>query len=150
MNADGTNQIRLTNVTAYDVSAKWFPDGSKILFSSSRGGGIQDKMQIYTMNPDGTNQIQLKNNDLYVFKFPSCSADCSKILFAAHPQGGWPTDERAGRFYTVNLDGTNLTPLTSDDANGNQPTWSPDGSKILFYSNKDGNFEIYILDYGLN
>ena len=71
-------------------------------------------------------------------------------MFAAHPQGGWPTDERSGRFYTVNLDGTNLTPLTSDDANGNQPTWSPDGSKILFYSNKDGNFEIYILDYGSN
>ena len=75
MNADGTNQIRLTNVTANDVSAKWFPDGSKILFSSSRGGGIQDKMQIYTMNPDGTNLIQLTKNDLYVFKFPSCSAD---------------------------------------------------------------------------
>jgi len=32
MNADGTNQIRLTDHPAYDMSPGWSPDGKHIIF----------------------------------------------------------------------------------------------------------------------
>src|SRR5437773_10595400 len=48
--------------------------------------------------------------------------------------------------YTMNPDGTDQTRLTDNLAYDDQPTWSPDGSKIAFISNRDGNFEIYTMN----
>src|SRR5262249_29233015 len=56
MNADGTEQTRLTFNTVGDFSPRWSPDGLKIVFSRA-GGGTQ---QIWVMNAaDGTGQTQL-------------------------------------------------------------------------------------------
>jgi Tol biopolymer transport system component/N-acetylneuraminic acid mutarotase len=48
--------------------------------------------------------------------------------------------------YTMDLDGANPTRLTSEPAYDDQPKWSPDGSKIVFMSDRDGNFEIYSMN----
>ncbi len=46
MNADGTGLVDLTNNPAYDESAAWSPDGSKIAFDSDRDGNFE----VYVMN----------------------------------------------------------------------------------------------------
>src|SRR5215217_6182199 len=48
--------------------------------------------------------------------------------------------------FTVDPDGSDLTPLTSNAANDGAPTWSPDGRRIAFTSERDGNYEIYVMD----
>jgi len=40
----------------------------------------------------------------------------------------------------------NWVRLTHDPAKDTQPVWSPDGTKIAFVSERDGNEEIYIMD----
>ena len=44
------------------------------------------------------------------------------------------------------MDGSNQTRLTNNPSRDHKPNWSPDGSKIVFNSNRDGKYEIYIMD----
>jgi len=47
--------------------------------------------------------------------------------------------------YTIDADGTNLTRLTGQGGDDFYASWSPDGDKILFCSDRGGNNEIYIM-----
>ena len=48
--------------------------------------------------------------------------------------------------YTLNLDGSGLTPLAQDPQHNNAlPAWSPDGLYVAFVSDRDGNFEVYAM-----
>ncbi len=40
----------------------------------------------------------------------------------------------------------NQLQLTTSAADDVDPAWSPDGAKIVFISNRDGNFEIYVMN----
>lgn len=50
---------------------------------------------------------------------------------------------RSGEIYTILPDGTGMTNITNNAANDGEPSWSPDGLKLLFSSDRDGNTEIY-------
>jgi Tol biopolymer transport system component len=52
MNADGTNQTRLTSNQARDVDPNWSPNGNQIVFDSDRD--IAQTKQVYVMNADGS------------------------------------------------------------------------------------------------
>src|SRR5205809_192636 len=56
MNADGTNQTRLSN-SGLDFDSRWSPDGTKIAFASIR----DNNCEIYVMNADGSNVQRLTN-----------------------------------------------------------------------------------------
>jgi TolB protein len=43
-------------------------------------------------------------------------------------------------------DGSDPVKLTDNAARDNQPAWSPDGRRIAFTSNRDGNQEIYVMN----
>jgi Tol biopolymer transport system component len=46
----------------------------------------------------------------------------------------------------MNADGTALANLTNNPAEDRDPVWSPDGSKLAFTTNRDGNNEIYVMN----
>jgi Tol biopolymer transport system component len=58
------------------------------------------------------------------------------------------TNRDAGNFdiYTVNVNGTGATRLTTSGGEDLLPAWSPDGTKIAFVSTRDGNYEIYTMN----
>jgi TolB protein len=46
----------------------------------------------------------------------------------------------------MNADGSGQTNLTNNPARDECHAWSPDGSRILFISWRDGNSEIYVMN----
>jgi TolB protein len=48
--------------------------------------------------------------------------------------------------YVMNADGSGATPLVVGSADDEDPVFSPDGTKIAFESNRDGNREIYVMN----
>jgi Tol biopolymer transport system component len=46
----------------------------------------------------------------------------------------------------MNADGSDPRPVTNSLAVDTEPDWSPDGTKIAFVSDRDGNPEIYVTD----
>lgn len=58
MNADGTDQIQLTDNSVPDLSPTWSPDGQQIVFGRMVAPGRQ---QLFVMNADGTVVTQITN-----------------------------------------------------------------------------------------
>ncbi len=46
----------------------------------------------------------------------------------------------------MNADGSGVTRLTNNADADRHPAWSPDGAKIAFTSNRDGNPDIYVMN----
>jgi dipeptidyl aminopeptidase/acylaminoacyl peptidase len=74
-----------------------------------------------------------------------------KIAFASNrvtagnpiPPGQTRAD---AEIFTMNPNGTGIQQATFNTAHDQEPAFSPDGTKIVFASNLDGDFEIYMAD----
>jgi Tol biopolymer transport system component len=143
MDADGSSQRRLTNNSAADMRPTWSPDGApggeRIAFNTKRDGN----WEIYVMNVDGSDQQRLTTTDAWEF-MPIWSPDGTEIaFFACDPQ----CRPHRQDIYVMNSDGSNLRQLTDSPSTVDEdPAWSPDGKKIVFQSDRDGNFEIYSMN----
>jgi Tol biopolymer transport system component len=122
MNTDGTDQQRLTSDPAGDTYPEFSPDGSKILFASTRNGSSA----VYTMDTDGTNVQQLTADSLGAGD-ANWSPDGTKITFV----NNFCICSGNSDLFTMDADGTNVTQLTSNYGNNLEPGYSPDGREIV-------------------
>ena len=143
MDADGENVARLTETSAYESGPDWSPDGSHLVFFSTRDFPSSDEervtpSEIYLMNNDGTGQTRLTILEAKS-KYPHWAADGKRIAFESNYGGN---DD----IFIIQSDGSSLKNLTRHPAVDSNFAWSPDGTHLAFTSNRDGNFNIFVLD----
>src|SRR5205085_953169 len=157
MNADGSGQVDLTNTSANDTEPSWSPNGAKIAFASDRDHA--GTSSVYVMNSNGTGQQRLTfSAATFDDRQPSWSRDGAKIAFVSTRDSvteTWtetddyeiPADDGQTfsksrlhinkEIYVMSADGAGQTRLTTDLANDDAPSWSPDGTKIIFRSDRE-------------
>ena len=66
---------------------------------------------------------------------------------AASPDGAWVafTTGRRADLFVVRADGTGFRQLTDDAFKDLAPRWSPDGQRIAFMSNREGEYQIFTI-----
>jgi TolB protein len=143
MNTDGTEQTWLIRGS----SATWSPDSKDIAFHASASGiglpvntdpgAATSDSDIFVANIDDllartagpqniTNSSGARDDDA------DWSPDGTKIVFTSKPTSDDPRNPVHAEIYTINPDGTGLTRLTFNDYEERGPSWSPDGSRIVF------------------
>jgi len=142
---DGSGRRRLAAVSAgqgLETFPRWSPDGSRIAFMAPGMSGLTG---IYTIASDGTDvQWVTDVASVSIYTHLAWSPDSQRIAFSYSPTGvvgpAYPA------IHVINADGSGRSQLTDGLAWDYFPTWSPDGTRIAFASERDGNREIYVMD----
>jgi Tol biopolymer transport system component len=138
------NRRQLTNSSGLDIEPDWSPDGKKVTFASNREKDTG--FQIYVMNADGSNQKRVGDVQPGDNSHPSWSPDGSQIAFQSKRETNLDPQGNNFDIYVMDSDGGDVRQLTTHSADDSEPSWSPDGRKIAFLSEKNGQDEIYLMD----
>ena len=137
---DGSDLRRLTNHKAIDAYPVWSPDGSQILFYSSRAGSPGNPtLSLFIVDSDGSNLRELSpESSRPIAKYPPVwSPDGQRIAFVVWGDG------YEFLVQTIRADGADLTELGKTVSN---PVWSPDGTRLAFIREGDETRGLYTMD----
>lgn len=154
---DGSDLRQLTRNGAYNAEATVSPDGSRVIFTSTRDGDIE----LYTMNTDGSDVRRVTERVGYdggAFFSP----DGRSIVWRAqYPESAADTADyrrllgqrlvRPSRLelWVADSDGRNPRRITSLGGANFAPFFHPDGKRIIFASNHETprgrNFDLYLI-----
>lgn len=148
--ADGTEPVNILGdgrmlENGGPSALSWSPDGSRIAFAGKdlRTG----RVGVWTVNADGTDERAVLDGH---WESVSWSPDGERLLLPGVPA----TDAQSEQFdlYTVRLDGSGLLRLTHDGLVERAPSWSPDGTRIVFAErtveadNPDYGQDVFVMD----
>jgi Tol biopolymer transport system component len=159
MDADGGNVRQLTDTPEVsEHNAAWSPDGRHIAYTAqprspiAADGTRQDRQppHIWIMDADGSNARALTSGSSRNLS-PAWSPDGSMIAFMSDRHAEVDinliaTDDGDLEIYVMAPSGSNVRRLTDGAATALNPAWSPDGQRIAFQTNRDGIFDIHVMN----
>jgi imidazolonepropionase-like amidohydrolase/Tol biopolymer transport system component len=142
----GGTPKRISEGLSWDVQPRFSPDGSRIAFTSDRGGGDN----IWVMNADGSDKRQVTKEDFRLVNQPSWSPDGRFIAAKKH----YTTERSAGTgevwlYHVSGGGGVQVVERANERLQKElgEPTFAPDGSAIYYTRNTTpGNVFEYAQD----
>jgi Tol biopolymer transport system component len=145
MDADGKNVRKLTNApNCYNGGPFFSPDGKRVVFRSDRKK--KDHLQLYVINSDGTGERALTDDLNWVFWAPYWYKDGKHIVYTGADHTRFPPNYD---LWWMNVDTGSKVRLTFAPGADVLPVFSPDGTKIMWTSTRDGRqpAQLYIADF---
>ena len=142
MNADGSNQVRLTDAPGYDGGTFFTPDGQHIVWRHFTPDGSQ--ADIYTMRIDGSSIRRLTDFKSMSWA-PYFHPSGAYVIFASNKLGFSNFE-----LYLVDARGRHEpVRVTATDGFDGLPVFSPDGNQLCWTSNRNSQevSQLYLADW---
>jgi TolB protein len=133
VNADGTDLTQVTTGEGAEFTPAWSPDGTHIAVTATGQAGSPPGIFVIDLATGQMHPITANPYAGYLDKEPDYSPDGAQIVFVRDRQlvdAGASRDREA--LFVVNVDGSGLRQLTPWEAGVGTPSWSPDGSIVVF------------------
>jgi TolB protein len=122
----------------HEISPVWSRDGSEILFVSNRGH-IHGTGGFWRIKAEpGAEAREIHYEETNWKARPDFSPDGKRMVYASYLGQQWH------QLWLMPAQGGDAFPISYGDYDNTNPRWSPDGSKIAFISNRDGNTSLWI------
>jgi len=122
----------------HEISPAWSPDGSELLIVSNRGH-IYGTGGFWRMKAEpGAEAHEIHFEETTWKARPTFSPDGKRIVYASYLGQAWH------QLWVMPAQGGNPFQLSYGDFDNINPRWSPDGGKIAFISNRDGNTSLWL------
>ncbi|QLC23171.1 amidohydrolase family protein [Parasphingopyxis sp. CP4] len=142
----GGTPTRIASGLAWEVQPRFSPDGSRIAFTSDRGGGDN----IWMMDANGSNMRQVTNENFRLLNQPDWSPDGQYIVARKHFTTGRSLGTGEVWLYHVSGGaGVRLVERPNENFQKDlgEPVFAPDGEGVYFSRNTTpGNQFIYAQD----
>jgi len=152
MNVDGKRRMRLTQ--GFDSDPAWSPDGATILFSRAFQNRYGDACRsIFRVRKDGRGLRQVTRPDgRHSHWDAAVSPDGRRVAFT--DEAGCESGASSFALRVVDASGRRTSDLSRlpgnaysySDADHEDPTWSPDGSRIAFYRSNQRNPGVHVVN----
>lgn len=140
IDANGTDEIQLTDNEFEDWAAVWTPDKSQIVFHSNRDGFYG----IYIMDRDGSNAYLISPEGRHA-QFPTVSPDGQYIAFEM-----WMEEGNNWDIFVKPIHCGSMRQVTFSPAHEGGATFSPDGTQIAYHSTQAAQaelgYDIYVVN----
>ncbi len=126
----------------HEISPAWSPDGAEIVFVSNRGhiygtGGFW-RMRVNPLpGASGADAREIHYEETTWKARPDFSPDGKRIVYASYLGRSWH------QLWVMPSEGGDAFPLSYGDFDNVAPRWSPDGRRIAFISNREGNTSLW-------
>jgi len=143
MDSNGANEKHIPlNISV--AESKWCFQDKNIVFTSYRGVSFLDDSDIFMLNSDGTNLKKIIRRPSLQF-LPDVSENGRELVFVDVLE--WAGHE----IYKLNLETKDYIQVTNNRDHDTAPVFTADGSMVVYSSDKEGNYDIWIMDrFGQN
>jgi Tol biopolymer transport system component len=133
--ADGTDahEVAPAGSTALTFYPSWLPDGDTVIVMDGR------ELAIKRIDVNRGSATTLTHHDQIFTGMPSVSADGKSVVFAGQRNEGRQYDQTKNSIWILDVASGDVHPLESTPAQGRAPTWSLDGKRIAFESDRTSN-----------